>query len=1233
MKKRFSLAFILFCYVCASIGVQASANSNAMNFNSLANTDDEYFSKLSNYDVVNIDLPLPYEGNTGSNMTVFLSQDFISSLPITTSETYFVALTSEGTVIGSVVVSDISQVSISVWADDTTTPEVDGAAAGETIVFQLVDGTDLYNVEMPTTVSYTTNDIVPQVSAASYTLVESEILGCTDSNANNYDSSATDDDESCEYPEVFGCTDSTACNYDASAIDEDNKCVFAESNKDCNGNCINDFDTDGTCDEDEVSGCVDSNANNYDSSATEDDGSCVFLGCMEESACNYNESATESDDYCFYAGDCQTCTGEQDGTGTVVESIPDNQSSTLCDEVYTEAEQGSFSSGYTMNFSTVGSDVTITCELLDDVDGVIAYLWGMNPNFSETNVDRISDKKFSKTLANQSQGSALTYAFKFAWAAGGLAVTKYFDYTVGDVFCGSAPVCQNQTVPGCNDVNACNYDSASNANDGSCIFGGPIKDCSGVCLNDKDGDAVCNEEEIFGCQDVSACNFNNAATDPDECVYSTDLNTCSSCSGEQDGTGVIVDNDSDDDGVCDADEISGCTDDTACNFDQRSTTDTDDTTCEYPTGCDTCSGDQGGIGTIVDNDSDGDGVCDADEISGCTDDTACNFDHRPTTDTDDTICEYPMGCDTCSGEQDGTGVIVDNDSDNDTVCDEDEILGCNIPDAENYNPQVTEEDDSCVFEACSDTTACNYNASDSIFVNDDLCIFVDEDSCDSCSGNTDGTGTIVDNDLDDDGVCDANEIRGCTDDTACNYDQRPTTDTDNTTCEYPMGCETCSGEQDGTGVIVDNDSDNDGVCTIDEILGCQDELACNFNNAATDPDQCIYSTDLDTCASCSGEQDGTGSIVDNDSDNDGVCNADEILGCQDELACNFNSASTDPDECVYSTDTDACASCSGEQDGTGVIVDNDADDDGICDVDEIVGCQNEMACDYNESATDDGSCTYAEDGFDCEGNKFNACPNDLFVEYYSPALNYDENLCVTLIMLGCTDSTAYNFDSSANTDDLSCISKVYGCTDSTAYNYSEFVNTDDDSCIPVSEGCTNSDAQNYDVSANSDDGSCLIEGCMNATAENYNSDAGIDDGTCVIFGCTVQSACNFNMDATDDDQSCLIPSKCEICIGYLHYDSGTIKYDLKDDESGFCLNVTETEAKGIYIYPNPTDSYFSISDVNYQEIDIYSLTGQLMVHIDSYREEINISHLSNGIYTLMIMDVDGNLSYGKLIKK
>ena len=33
------------------------------------------------------------------------------------------------------------------------------------------------------------------------------------------------------------------------------------------------------------------------------------------------------------------------------------------------------------------------------------------------------------------------------------------------------------------------------------------------------------------------------------------------------------------------------------------------------------------------------------------------------------------------------------------------------------------------------------------------------------------------------------------------------------------------------------------------------------------------------------------------------------------------------------------------------------------------GCMNELACNYNEDAmSDDGSCQYAEDNYDCEGN-------------------------------------------------------------------------------------------------------------------------------------------------------------------------------------------------------------------------------------------------------------------------
>ena len=68
-----------------------------------------------------------------------------------------------------------------------------------------------------------------------------------------------------------------------------------------------------------------------------------------------------------------------------------------------------------------------------------------------------------------------------------------------------------------------------------------------------------------------------------------------------------------------------------------------------------------------------------------------------------------------------------------------------------------------------------------------------------------------------------NVVFGCTDEVACNYNDAATED-DNS-CIYALGCETCSGETDGTGTIVDNDADFDGVCNSDEIVGCQDAAA------------------------------------------------------------------------------------------------------------------------------------------------------------------------------------------------------------------------------------------------------------------------------------------------------------------------------------------------------------------------------------------------------------------------
>ena len=72
-----------------------------------------------------------------------------------------------------------------------------------------------------------------------------------------------------------------------------------------------------------------------------------------------------------------------------------------------------------------------------------------------------------------------------------------------------------------------------------------------------------------------------------------------------------------------------------------------------------------------------------------------------------------------------------------------------------------------------------------------------------------------------------------------------------------------------------------------------------------------------------------------------------------------------------------------------------------------------------------------------------------------------------------------------------------GCTDSTAFNYNSSAITDDGSCCFIS-GCTELNAINYDISACFDDGSCIfpIYGCMDSTASNYNIDATEDDSSC-----------------------------------------------------------------------------------------------------------------------------------------
>ena len=94
------------------------------------------------------------------------------------------------------------------------------------------------------------------------------------------------------------------------------------------------------------------------------------------------------------------------------------------------ASQGTFSTGYNYSFETIGNSVKITFELLDtDKVGLVAYLWRQSP-FAETPMNNISGRIFSQTITNQTLGSTINYAVKFAYA-NGMSVTQYIPYIVG----------------------------------------------------------------------------------------------------------------------------------------------------------------------------------------------------------------------------------------------------------------------------------------------------------------------------------------------------------------------------------------------------------------------------------------------------------------------------------------------------------------------------------------------------------------------------------------------------------------------------------------------------------------------------------------------------------------------------------------------------------------------------------------------------------------------------------
>ena len=318
-----------------------------------------------------------------------------------------------------------------------------------------------------------------------------------------------------------------------------------------------------------------------------------------------------------------------------------------------------------------------------------------------------------------------------------------------------------------------------------------------------------------------------------------------------------------------------------------------------------------------------------------------------------------------------------------------QACGCTDATAFNYDPDAEYDNGSCVavVEGCTEASACNYDAAAN--TDDGSCAF--DDALGVCGGDCAA-------DADGDGVCDDE------DDCVGAYDECGVCNGPGSV--YECGCDPLpEGDCDCNG----NQLDECGVCggagAVFE-CGCADipagDCDCNGNQ-------------LDALGVCGGDCAA-------DEDGDGVCDdEDDCVGSYDACGvCNGPGAVL---ECGCAPIENGECDCDGNVlDAVGVCGGDcaaDADGDGVCDdVDDCVGAFDACGvCNGPGEIYECGCTDIAAGACDCDGNELDA------LGVCGGGCSADANgngICDDAEVLGCTDGTACNYDSSANVEDGSC---------------------------------------------------------------------------------------------------------------------------------------------------------------------------------------------------------------------
>lgn len=352
--------------------------------------------------------------------------------------------------------------------------------------------------------------------------------------------------------------------------------------------------------------------------------------------------------------------------------------------------------------------------------------------------------------------------------------------------------------------------------------------------------------------------------------------------------------------------------------------------------------------------------------------------------------------------------------------------------------------------------------------------------------------------------------------------------------------------------------------------------------------------------------------------------ATPVLGCMDPLSCNYNCLATVSNgSCLYPNT--AC------DDGNPQTINDSTDANCNC-VGQLVttpipGCMNPLACNYNPAATvDNGSCIMP--GSPCDDNN----PNTM-----NDSIDANCNCVGVLIVPGCMNPAACNYNPLANIEDNSCLFPGSPCDDGNPNTMNDSINPD---CICagilIVEGCMDPNSCTYDSLANVDNNTCIYPDtpCDDNNPDTFNDV--LDSlcncvGTLYVSGCMDPNACNYNPLANIDDNSCILPgSPCDDGNTLTINDSLDINCNCVGiDISGLDENQIEFE-----LNPNPATNMFLLQSSNSQlkTVFIVDLQGKALKELSfaGNSQQIDCTFLASGTYLIKVQ-INGAEKIKKLL--